>query len=217
MDNGKFVQAIQPAAWARRLAPGDYSIKVHLELTMLLALGILDEKPAWMDKYPVIRPDGVTWSRYWWPRPIENRELLPAARLPAQILNRILPPVGAESEFGDLADALCERASQYADEAYVTGVLQAAIAEQSLAEALFHNALNRARWQAVLDEACQSSLARQQTILEEALQRNPRPAVYVYGPHLYVLSDCCKKPCEDPLVYFSVYEGKCQRQEGVCT
>ncbi|HVC93905.1 MAG TPA: hypothetical protein VND64_09450, partial [Pirellulales bacterium] len=79
MDNGKFVQAIQPAGWARQLAPDDYSIKVHLEITMLLALGILDEKPPWMDEHPVVRPDGVTWSRYWWPRPMENRELLPAA------------------------------------------------------------------------------------------------------------------------------------------
>ena len=58
MDNGKFVEAIQPAAWARQLDPSDYSIKVHLEMTMLLALGILDEKPAWVDHHPVVRPDG---------------------------------------------------------------------------------------------------------------------------------------------------------------
>src|SRR5207302_1310423 len=104
MDNGQFVQAIQPAAWARQLAPSDYSFKVHLEMTMLLALGILDEKPPWMDEHPVIRPDGVAWSRYWWPRPMEHRKLLPAARLPRHILARMLPHVGEESEVGDLAD-----------------------------------------------------------------------------------------------------------------
>ena len=85
MDNGKFVEAIQPAAWARQLDPSDYSIKVHLEMTMLLALGILDEKPAWVDHHPVVRPDGAKWSRYWWPRPLENRQLLPAAQLPAHV------------------------------------------------------------------------------------------------------------------------------------
>ena len=117
MDNGKFVQAIQPAAWARQLAPDDYSIKVHLELTMLLALGLLDEMPAWMAEQPVIRPDGAKWSRYWWPRPMEGRELLPAARLPAHVLARILPPDAPDLEVGDLADALYHRASQYADDA----------------------------------------------------------------------------------------------------
>ena len=142
MDNGRFVEAIQPAAWARHFAPEDYSIKVHLELTMLLALGILDEKPAWMDEHPVIRPDGARWSRYWWPRPIEGRELLPASRLPVHVLARILPPDGPELEVGDLADALYERAKQYADEAFITRVHQAAIAEQQTADALYHNAMN---------------------------------------------------------------------------
>ena len=159
MDNGRFVQAIQPAAWARHLAPHDCSIKVHLELTMLLALGILDEKPSWMDEYPVIRPDGATWSRYWWPRPMENRELLPAAQLPPHILMRILPPDGPVLEVGDLADALYERAGQYADEAYVTHVLHAAISEQHAADAFRHNAMNRAR-QAMLDAALQNNPQR---------------------------------------------------------
>lgn len=129
MDNGKFVQAIQPAAWARQLSPDDYSVKVHLEITMLLALGILDEKPAWMDENPVIRPDGVAWSRYWWPRPLENRELLPAAKLPHDVLARILPPVGPDRDFGDLADALYERANHYADQECVERARQAAIAQ----------------------------------------------------------------------------------------
>ena len=160
MDNGRFVQAIQPAAWARQLAPHDYSIKVHLELTMLSALGILDKKPSWMDEYPVIRPDGATWSRYWWPRPMENRELLPAAQLPPHILMRILPPDGPSLKVGDLADALYERAGQYADEAYVTHVLHAAISEQHAAEAAFHNAVNRARRQAMLDGALQNNPQR---------------------------------------------------------
>jgi hypothetical protein len=152
MDNGKFAQAIQPAAWARQLAPNDYSIKVHLELTMLLALGILDEKPAWMDEHPLIRPDGAKWSRYWWPRPMEGRELLPAARLPAQVLARILPPDGPDLEIGDLADALYHRAHQYADDVYVTHVHQTAISQQNAAEALYLNELNRARHRAMLDQ-----------------------------------------------------------------
>ena len=150
MDNGKFVQAIQPAAWARQLAPDDYSIKVHLEITMLLALGILDEKPPWMDSQPVIRPDGVSWSRYWWPRPMENRELLPAASLPMEVLAGILPADGPDLDVGDLADALYERAAVYADEAYILQVHHAAIARQHHAEALAYNAMNRARRQAVV-------------------------------------------------------------------
>lgn len=185
MDNGQFVQAIQPAAWARQLAPDDYSIKVHLEITMLLGLGILDEKPAWMDAQPVIRPDGVAWSRYWWPRPMENRELLPAARLPPHILARMLPQIGKTREFGDLADALYERADQYADDAYVTHVHQTAIAEPSAAEALFHNTLVRARWQAMIDETSrqnQLDLARQQAMWREMSQPNTRPGAR--GPHV---------------------------------
>lgn len=150
MDNGKFVQAIQPAAWARQLSPDDYSIKVHLEITMLLALGILDEKPPWMDSQPVIRPDGVTWSRYWWPRPLENRELLPAASLPMEVLATMLPPDGPDLEVGDLADALYERAANYADEAYISQVHHAAIARQHIAETFAYNAMNQARQQAML-------------------------------------------------------------------
>ncbi|HET6879474.1 MAG TPA: hypothetical protein VFI31_04945 [Pirellulales bacterium] len=184
MDNGKFVEAIQPAAWARQLAPDDYSIKVHLEMTMLLALGILDEKPAWMDAHPVIRPDGVAWSRYWWPRPMENRELLPAARLPRHILARILPPDSPQMEFGDMADPLYERASQYADEEFIAHVHQTAIAEQSTAEALFHNALVRARQRAMIEETSrlnQLDLARQQAVWREMSQAKPRPGAQ--GPH----------------------------------
>jgi hypothetical protein len=184
MDNGQFVQAIQPAAWARQLAPDDYSIKVHLEMTMLLALGILDEKPAWMDAHPVIRPDGVAWSRYWWPRPMENRELLPAARLPRLILARILPPDSPKMEAGDMADALFDRASQYADEAYIAQVHQTAIAEQHAAEALFHNALVRARQKAMIDETSrqnQLDLARQQAMWREMSQEHPRRVAR--GPH----------------------------------
>jgi hypothetical protein len=190
MDNGKFVQAIQPAAWARQLAPDDYSIKVHLEMTMLLALGILDEKPAWMDAHPVIRPDGVAWSRYWWPRPVENRELLPAARLPPHILARILPPDSPEMEPGDMADSLYERASQYADEAYIAHVHRASIAEQSAAEALFHNGLVRARQKAMIDETSrqnQLDLARQQAVWRELSQANPR--LGARGPHAQPLVD----------------------------
>ena len=162
MDNGKFVQAIQPAAWARQLAPDDYSIKVHLEITMLLALGILDEKPAWMGEHPVIRPDGIAWSRYWWPRPLEERELLPAARLPAHILARMLPPNGPNMEVGDLADTLYERAGQYADDTFISQIHQAVTAEQHVAEVLHHNAMNR---------------ARQRAMLGEVREKNPKPIV----------------------------------------
>jgi hypothetical protein len=190
MDNGKFVQAIAPAGWARQLAPADYSIKVHLEMTMLLALGILNEKPAWMDEHPVMRRDGATWSRYWWPRPMENRELLPAARLPRHVLAGILPRAGQESEVGDLADALYERAGQYADEAYVTQVRQAAIAARDAAEASFHNALTRARWKAFMEEALQSNredLARQNAMLRGAPLSNPAPGVpcAILPPHVH--------------------------------
>lgn len=190
MDNGQFVQAIQPAAWARQLAPGDYSIKVHLEMTMLLALGILDEKPAWMDEHPVIRPDGVAWSRYWWPRPLENRELLPAARLPSQILGRILPQSGPSPEFGDMADALYERTNLYADEGYITQVHHAAIAEQNAAKALLHNTMVRARWQAIMEETSQlnrENLARQKELLRGAPLTNPTPGIAgpILSPHAH--------------------------------
>jgi hypothetical protein len=183
MDNAQFVQAIQPAAWARQLAPDDYSIKVHLEMTMLLALGILDAKPAWMDEHPVIRPDGVAWSRYWWPRPLENRELLPAARLPTHILARILPQSCPSPDFGDLADALYERAALYADDAYITQMHFAAIAEQNAAETLHHNALVRARWRAIMEETSQlnrENLDRQNEILRGAPLTDP--TLGVAGP-----------------------------------
>jgi hypothetical protein len=196
MDNGKFAQAIQPAAWARQLAPDDYSIKVHLEMTMLLALGILDEKPAWMDAHPVIRPDGVAWSRYWWPRPMENRELLPAARLPRHLLARILPPDSANMEPGDMADSLYERASQYADETYIAHVRQAAIAAQDAAEVSLHNALNRARWKAMIDETSRQNqldlAARQQAVWPELSQPNPRPGAR--GPHAQPWVDATVMP-----------------------
>ena len=150
MDNGRFVDAIQPAAWARQLDPSDYSIKVHLELTMLMALGILDEKPPWVDAQPMIRPDGAKWSRYWWPRPRENRQLLPAAQLPSHVLARILPHDGPELEVGALADALYERTNHYANDAYISQVCHAVIAEHT-AEVLRHNAMNRARREAIFD------------------------------------------------------------------
>ena len=191
MDNGQFVQAIQPAAWARQLAPGDYSIKVHLEITMLLALGILDAKPAWMDEHPVIRPDGVAWSRYWWPRPLENRELLPAARLPSQILADILPQSGPSPEFGDMADALYERANLYADEGYITQVHRAAMAHQNATEAIHHNALVCARWQAIMEGASKlnrEDLAQQKVMPHGApplTNRAPGIAGPILSPHAH--------------------------------
>jgi len=132
------------------LSPEDYSVKVHLEITMLLALGILDEKPAWVDVNPVIRPDGTAWSRHWWPRPMEHRELLPAAKLPHDILARILPPDGPDCDVGDLADALYERANHYADEECVECARQAAIAQRDSAEAVYLNAIRRARQREML-------------------------------------------------------------------
>lgn len=151
MDNGKFVQAIQPAAWSRQLFPDEFSIQAHLEFAMLMALGILDDrKPPWIDDHPVVRPDGATWSRYWWPRKVENPELLPAAKLPVQLLSRILPPGSDTAELGALADALYERANEYADENRISQIQQVAVAEQHLLEALQHNAMNKARREAML-------------------------------------------------------------------
>jgi hypothetical protein len=151
MDNGKFTQAIQPAAWARQLMPDDYSTQVHLEITMLLSLGILNEKPPWVDADPIIRPDGVAWSRHWWPRPLENRELLAAAKLPRDILMRILPPDGPDLKVGDLADALYERANHYADEECVERARQAAMEQRSAAQAVYLNTIQRARQREMRD------------------------------------------------------------------
>jgi hypothetical protein len=147
MDNGQFVEAIQPAAWARKLAPDDYSIKVHLELTMLFALNLLTDKPKWMDENPVIRSDGVVWSRYWWPRPLpsEERDLLPAAKLPAGVLNRILPLDGPKLQPGDLVDALYERANHYATEECCQRALQSAMSQQSQAMDSYHHAIKLAK------------------------------------------------------------------------
>lgn len=153
MDNGKFVQAIQPAAWSRQLFPDEYSIQAHLEFAMLMALGILDDKkPPWIDDHPVVRPDGVTWSRYWWPRKVEKPELLPAAKLPPHLLSRILPPGSATAPLGDLADALYARANDYADESRMLQFQQVALAEEHMAEVLQINAMNRARREAMLAE-----------------------------------------------------------------
>ncbi len=117
---------------------------------MLFSWGLLDEKPAWMDERPVVRSDGVVWSRYWWPRPIEDRELLPAARLPRDVLGRILPPDGPNLEVGDLADALYERANHYADEECVEHARQGAISERNAAEGAYINAVRLARQREML-------------------------------------------------------------------
>ncbi|MEX2317598.1 MAG: hypothetical protein WD669_10640 [Pirellulales bacterium] len=151
MDNGKFAQAVQPAAWARQLMPDDYSTQVHLEITMLLALGILDEKPPWVDADPIISHDGVAWSRHWWPRPMENRELLPAAKLPRDILSRILPMEGPDYKPGDLADALYERANHYADQECVERAHRAAMSQRSAATAAYLNTIQRARQREMID------------------------------------------------------------------
>jgi hypothetical protein len=106
-------------------------------------LNILGEKPKWMDEQPVVRSDGVVWSRYWWarPLPLEERDLLPAAKLPLHVLQRILPPDGQHLETGDLADALYERANQYADEECCQRALQYAMSQQSSAMDSYHHAV----------------------------------------------------------------------------
>jgi hypothetical protein len=151
MNNGKFASAIQPAAWARQLMPDDYNLQVHLELTMLHALGVVDDKPEWMDRDPVVQPDGQTWSRYWWPPDTDSAERLPAAKLPPEVLARLIPPADPNGRIGDMADVLYELAEHYADPAFVEQANHSAIAEQRSAEAIRHNEMVRSRQAAMLN------------------------------------------------------------------
>jgi hypothetical protein len=149
IDNGRFVQAIEPAALSRRVDPDNRSHQLHLEITMLAALGLSGTKPAWVDEDPVIRPDGSTLSRYSWPPQVENPELLAAAKLPPHVLDRLIPP----GPLGSLGDALFERVNVYADEAKALQHYNAMLAhERGVAEPTRLNELNRARRRGILGQ-----------------------------------------------------------------
>ena len=165
MDNGKFVQAIQPAASAQQLALDDYSIKVHLELTMLLALGLLNEKPRWVDERPVLPRQRI----------IESLLVASTRRKPRTIARRTAAGActGTHSSAGcpvwKSATWRTPFTSQHVNTltSGTSQVHQAAIAEQRTAEAISHNAMVGARQRAMMDEA---------------LQRNPKPGAFANVP-----------------------------------
>ena len=171
MDAGKFVQAIQPAAWARRLLPDELGYQFNLERVMLLALGLLSDPPPWLAQGSVIGPDGVLRHRHWWPQKVNNPELLPAAKLPRELLLRLLPDCAEDAPLGALGDALYAQADLYADQARIEQYYEAAVHEQRMAEVMLQHKLNRARYEAMLE----APLAGQRALAALAGLPMPQP------------------------------------------
>ena len=143
--NGKYVQAIQPMCWAHQLEPKIDMYRCWQEAAILFALGVFRgcAPPTTTEEY-VISDDGISHKKMWWPKPVDNAEYLPAAKLPPQLLNRILPKAGLDIPIGGMAEKLEAQLGQYADEQFVNHLLATEKAKQLIAITPGLNAINKA-------------------------------------------------------------------------
>lgn len=151
MEHGKYVQAIEAYTCARRLSPDNMRYRAFQDLMVMLALDVPLEKPSDTDTV-LIGYDGRKYRPFHWPQPAENPERLPAAALPPAIIDDMIPPLTPDMTPGTVADALLPRLPQLIDAGWVEGVTQQIAMEQVSSEATRHNAMIRARHEAMLAE-----------------------------------------------------------------
>ncbi len=151
MEHGKYVQALEAYTCARSLAPDNMRYRAYQDLMLLLALDVPIEKPSEADAV-LIGNDGRQHRPFHWPQPVANAERLPAAALPPEMIDELIPPFTPDMAPGEVADALLPGLPQLMDVRWVEKIqLQVAQARIS-ADALRHNTMVRQRREAMAAE-----------------------------------------------------------------
>jgi len=151
MDNGKYVRAIESFTTARRLAPGSMSYRAWQDVAFLLGLAVPLEMPPEAQNI-VLCSDGIARRPVWWPHEANEPEHLPAAALPPDLVDQMIPPPSPNMMPGSISDALLAHWPRLIDAQWVNETRQRIEAERCLVTILQHNSMVQARREAMLAE-----------------------------------------------------------------